>query len=90
LPVPADYDIRHRSKNENMQNGDDAHKATNGGIKADSNGNQSTRMEGIISRTAYKFFWVRFVATSALQQFHRVASEGKAPDTHAKNARKRD
>jgi hypothetical protein len=33
-----------------MQHGDDAHKANNCGIKADANGNQSTRMGGIIRR----------------------------------------
>ncbi len=53
LPVPGDYDIRHRRKNENMQHGDDAHNTNNGDIKADANGSQSTRMGRIISRTAY-------------------------------------
>ena len=43
LPVHGDYDIRHRRKNENMQHGDDAHKANNGDIKADANGNQSNQ-----------------------------------------------
>jgi hypothetical protein len=59
--MSGDYDIRHRRKNENMQHGDDAHKANNGDIKADAKGNQSTRMEGIVSRTALtNLGWVRF------------------------------
>ena len=52
LPSHLLKDILDRRKNENMQHGDDAHKANNGDIKADANGNQSTRMGGIISRTA--------------------------------------
>jgi len=55
LPVPGDYDISHRRKNENMQHGDDAHNANNannGDIKADANDSQSTRMGGLIIWTA--------------------------------------
>jgi hypothetical protein len=91
LPVSGDHDIRHRRKNEKMQHGDDAHNAEPVTSKLTRMASQSTRVGGIISRTAYNnSMSPRLVATSALELFHRVASAGKAPDANAKNARTRD